>query len=45
MCNTTGVGEFLISHSRFWLVGPGTPPVKFNSKIFDLAGLWEKKVR
>lgn len=32
MCNTTGEGESSISHSRSWLVGPGTPPVKFNSK-------------
>lgn len=32
MCSTTGQGESLISHSRSWLVGPGTPPVNFNSK-------------
>lgn len=32
MCNTTGEGEFRISHGRSWLVGPGTPPVKLNSK-------------
>lgn len=32
MCNTTGEGEFWISHSRSWHVGPGTPPVKLSSK-------------
>lgn len=32
MWSTTGQGESWISHCRSWMVGPGTPPVRFNSK-------------
>lgn len=38
MCNTTGQGESLMSHSRSWLARPGAPPVNFNSKASTSLG-------
>lgn len=43
MWSTTGQGESLISHSRSWLIEPGTPPVRFNSKPLTSLGSGEEE--